>query len=152
MEDSINHVLVTVSTMPEQFVKTFAPRPWKEFFSTESTETASNMEDMRSRSQQNIIHYHHNYQVVVVGFVLLAMLTDVFAVVGTLVAAIFTFIQIKYPQWKQRTEVIKLAAVSYVLYIFFFTYAVQLSIFGVLAGLAFSLVHSVLHELPPFPT
>lgn len=133
------------------------PKDWRLFFKLENVEEGVTHEVMYARAVVNANLYWSNYVVITVGFVGLAIFFNARAAFLTVlgVGAGYAFVT-NYKGLYTRTRLVEkktlyVVLAAYVCALFLFTNAVQLALYGLIAGAAFSALHASLHVAPTEP-
>jgi len=126
---------------------------WKQFFALETFERPETVEDAKERAFINLNKYFQNYTIITVGFVFLAILSDLAATLITGAGVGCAYAVTTNPSLRRKLSVSrqKLYAVAavYVFFIVACTSAIQLICFGIASAAVFVVLHATIHDSPP---
>jgi hypothetical protein len=128
---------------------------WRSFFEQSHFEKPISFEDGQVKAYQNFKQFKNNYACVLVGFIALAILSNLRASALLALGAVAAYAVMRDLKGlssiiKTKKKVFYATAIGYVFLIIFFTSALQLFCIGLVGGAAFCSFHAITYTQPPF--
>jgi hypothetical protein len=130
---------------------------WRVFFQQNYFEKPETFEDGQTKAFQNFKTFRSNYLFIVIGFIFLAILTNMRATIFLLLGAASAFAYVKDIKGvssivRAKKKAVYIAIGVYSVITVFFTNALQLFCIGLVGGGLFCLFHAIMYVPPPFST
>lgn len=123
-------------------------RPWSVFLEADLLDRPAGVDVAHERLARNLRIYQTNYAAVTLGFVVLVLLFDLWAlaIVGASVTARYVYKNVLKYELDNQALLFSGVVVSGL--VLFLTDALQLLCLGLAGGILFSSIHSIMHQPP----